>query len=52
MDIEAKLPEDFDELPDDKKVEELEALQDEIDGGTDAGAIKQRIVEELIRNYR
>lgn len=51
MDIEAELPDDFDELPADEKVEKLESLKEELDTETDAGALKKRIVEELIRNY-
>jgi hypothetical protein len=51
MDVESELPEDFEELPDEKKVEELEALKRQIDDATDAGALKKRIVEELIRKY-
>lgn len=51
MEIESELPEDFEELPDEKKVEELEALKRRIDDSTDAGALKRRIVEELVRKY-
>lgn len=52
MEIEAELPEDFDDMSDGRKVEELESLKDDIDGSTDAGAVKERILEELIRSYR
>lgn len=51
MEIEAELPENFDELSDEEKVEELEKLKEELDEDSDAGAIKKRIVEELIRDY-
>ncbi len=51
MNIESELPEDFEELPAEEKIEELEKLKQEIDTETDAGALKKRIVEELIRNY-
>lgn len=51
MDIEAELLEDFDSLPDEEKVEELEALKQKIDDDTDSGFMKKRIVEELIRKY-
>lgn len=51
MDIESELPEDFDQLPPDEKIEHLEELKAELDVDTDSGALKRRIVEELIRNY-
>ncbi|MFB6190764.1 MAG: hypothetical protein ABEJ91_04305 [Candidatus Nanohaloarchaea archaeon] len=51
MDVESELPEDFEELPDEKKVDELEALKQRIDDSTDAGTLKKRIVEELVRKY-
>ncbi|MFB6204601.1 MAG: hypothetical protein ABEJ75_03070 [Candidatus Nanohaloarchaea archaeon] len=46
MEIEAELPEDFDELPAEQKVEELEALLDRTDS-----AMKSRMLEELIEHY-
>jgi hypothetical protein len=52
MNIEAELPGDFDEMSDGEKVAELKQLKQELDTGSDAGAIKERIIEELIRNYR
>lgn len=51
MDIESELPEDFDELSDEEKIEELEELRQRIDDSGDAGAVKKRIVEEMIRTY-
>lgn len=51
MNIESELPEDFDEFSDERKIEELESLKQDIDTSTDAGTLKKRIVEELIRNY-
>lgn len=51
MDIESELTEDFEDLPAEEKVKELEALKRQIDDSTDAGALKQRIVEELVREY-
>ncbi|MFB6147851.1 MAG: hypothetical protein ABEJ66_03120 [Candidatus Nanohaloarchaea archaeon] len=52
MEIEAELPDDFDALEDSEKVKKLEELREEVDSSTDAGAVKERIIEELIRNYR
>lgn len=52
MDIEAELPEEFEQLSDEQKVEELRVLEQRIDGSTDSGAIKKRMVQELIRRYR
>lgn len=51
MDIESELPDNFDELSNDKKVEELEELKGRLDDNSDSGAIKKRIIEELIRKY-
>ncbi|WP_414836357.1 hypothetical protein [Candidatus Nanohalococcus occultus] len=51
MNIEAELPEDFDELSDEKKVEELEELEKKIDDTDDAGMVKKRMIQELKRNY-
>ncbi|MFB6292449.1 MAG: hypothetical protein ABEI58_03575 [Candidatus Nanohaloarchaea archaeon] len=52
MNIESELPEDFDELSDDEKVAELEKLLEDIDRDSESGAIKARMIEELIRSYR
>ncbi|MFB6214083.1 MAG: hypothetical protein ABEJ07_05990 [Candidatus Nanohaloarchaea archaeon] len=52
MEIESELPADFEELDEEDKIKELEQLKKSIDASTDAGAIKERIVEELIREYR
>ncbi|MFB6191550.1 MAG: hypothetical protein ABEJ64_03910 [Candidatus Nanohaloarchaea archaeon] len=52
MEIESELPGDFEDLDEDDKIEELEQLKKSIDSSTDAGAVKERIVEELIREYR
>lgn len=52
MDIESALPEDFDELSNEGKIRELESILDKFDEETDAGALKKRMVEELIRNYK
>lgn len=51
MDIEAELPEDFDELSNEEKIEELEKLEQQLDNSSDADLIKKRMVEELIRKY-
>lgn len=52
MDIEAELPEDFDQLSKEKKIKELEELDKKLDNSTDSGAVKKRMVQELIRRYR
>ena len=51
MEIEAELPDDFDQLPDSEKVEELDKLISRIDDTSDSGKLKKRILEELKRNY-
>lgn len=51
MDIETELPEDFDSLTDEEKVEELEGLKQNFTGNSDSEVLKKRIVEELIRKY-
>lgn len=51
MDIEAELPNDFDQLSDEDKVNELDKLLEAIDASDDSGRLKKRIVEELKRNY-
>ncbi len=52
IDIEAELPEDFDDLNPEEKVSKLEELKDKLDADDDAGALKLRIVEELISQYQ
>lgn len=52
MNIESELPEDFDELSDEEKVEELEEIKNGFDEESDSGILKKRMVEELIRSYR
>lgn len=51
MDIESELPDNFEELSDDGKVEALEDIKDNFDEDTDSGLLKKRMVEELIENY-
>jgi len=51
MNIESQLPEGFDDMSDKDKVRELKSLIQEIDENSDAGAVKKRIVEEMIREY-
>lgn len=52
MEIESELPADFEELNQDEKVEELEKVLDNIDRDSDSGALKARMIEELIKEYR
>ncbi|MFQ3275505.1 MAG: hypothetical protein ACI9LV_000589 [Candidatus Nanohaloarchaea archaeon] len=51
MDIESELPEDFEDLSDEEKVESLEDIKDDFDEETDSGLLKKRMVEELINSY-
>lgn len=51
MNIESELPEDFDQMSDDDKVEALEELLDELQGDSDSDVLKRRMVEELIESY-
>lgn len=51
MDIESELPDDFEDLSDEEKVEALEDIKDDFDQDTDSGFLKKRMVEELIENY-
>lgn len=51
MNIEAGLPEDFDEMSPEEKVEELEKLEDRLDGDDDSAFVKKRMIEELKRSY-
>lgn len=52
MNIEAELPSDFDDLSDEEKIEELEALKEELGGDSDPDVMKRRLIEELIDTYR
>ncbi len=52
MDIESELPEDFEDFSTDRKIQELEKLESNLDSSTDSGAIKKRMVQELIRHYQ
>ncbi len=52
MDIESELPEDFDELSSEEKIEELEELEEQLDENSDADLIKKRMIQELIRKYQ
>lgn len=52
MNIESELPENFEELSDEEKIEELEKIKDQFDEDTDSGLMKKRMVEELIRTYQ
>ena len=50
MDIEPELPEDFDQLPDEQKIEELEDLKDRFEAEEES-PVKIRMIEELISSY-
>jgi hypothetical protein len=50
MDIEPELPEDFDQLPDEEKIEELEDLKERFEA-EDESPVKIRMIEELISSY-
>ena len=52
MDIESELPEGFENMSDEQKIEELEKIKDGFDLDTDSGILKKRMVEELIQSYR
>lgn len=52
MEIESELPEDFEQLSDEEKIEALEELKEGFDDDSDSGAIKKRMVEELILHYK
>lgn len=52
MNIEAELPNDFDELSSEEKIEELNKLEDRLEGDDDSTVLKRRMVEELKRSYR
>lgn len=51
MNIESELPEDFDELDKEQKIEKLEQLKSRLDADSESGALKRRIIEEMIRKY-
>lgn len=52
MNIEAELPEDFDEMSAQEKVEELEKLEDQLEGDDDSTVLKRRMIEELKLSYK
>ena len=52
MNIEAELPGDFDQLPNEEKIEELENLKEDLEGDSDSEVLKRRMIEELIESYR
>lgn len=47
MEIEAELPDKFEEMSPDEKIEELEKLLEDLDS-----VMKREIVRELIEHYR
>lgn len=51
MNIEAELPENFDELSSEEKLEELNKLEDQLDGDDDSTFLKKRMIQELKRSY-
>jgi len=51
MDIESELPDNFEQLSNEEKVEALEQIKDDFDEETDSGFLKKRMVEELVENY-
>lgn len=51
MNIEAELPEDFDDLSTEEKIEELEKLEKKLEGDDDSTILKRRMIEELKRSY-
>lgn len=51
MNIESELPDDFNDLSDEKKVAHLERLERKIDDSDDSGAVKKRMIQELKRKY-
>jgi len=52
MNIEAELPDDFDELSSEEKIKELDNLEDQLEGDDDSTVLKKRMVEELKRSYK
>jgi len=51
MNIEAELPDNFDELSPEQKIEQLEQLEAKLEGDDDSTFLKKRMVEELKRSY-
>lgn len=51
MNIEAELPDDFDELSSEEKIKELDKLEDQLEGDDDSTVLKKRMVQELKRSY-
>lgn len=51
MDIETELPNDFEEREITEKIDLLENLKQEVDDSNDSGALKKRLIEEMIRKY-
>ena len=49
MEIETELPENFDQLSPEQKVQKLEEIKKDIQDSSDSGALKERLVEEMIR---
>ena len=52
MNIEAELPDNFDELSSEEKVQELDKLEDQLEGDDDSTVLKKRMIQELKRSYR
>lgn len=52
MNIEAELPENFDQLSSEEKIEELDKLEDSLEGDDDSTFVKKRIIQELKRSYK
>lgn len=52
MEIESELPDNFDDLSQDEKINELERVLDDVDRDSDSGALKARMIEELINKYK
>lgn len=51
MDIEAELPDNFEELSKEQKIRELQSLKEKL-GDDQTDMLKKRMVEELIRSYK
>jgi len=52
MNIEAELPDDFDELSSEEKINKLDELEDQLEGDDDSTVLKKRMIQELKRSYR
>lgn len=52
MNIEAELPDNFDELSSEEKVNRLDELEDQLEGDDDSTVLKKRMIQELKRSYR